>query len=142
MFILIVAITALSLFCIVKGIRLFNHYCQRRLGYCFFTAHGFWLAAIGINCIWWGLYFWATAPLRGLPPAGGLILMAFGLAAVARLIYENIQNVGLLYGAGGSSLQLVLFFPAALFVVPCLVVAMFFLIYGLYKGGSVWFVDS
>jgi hypothetical protein len=126
---------------VAKGLQLFNRRCRRRFGYSFFTSRGFWLAAIGINFLWWGYYFWVIAPLRHIPPTGGLILMTMGIAAAAFLIYGNIRNTDILHGIGGSSLQLVLFFPVALYGIPLLVIAMLFLLFATYKGAPAWFVD-
>lgn len=124
-----------------KGIQLFRRHCQQRFGYGFFTARGFWLSAIGINFLWWGYYFWATAPLRHTPPSGGLLLMAMGIAAAAWLTYQNVRDTDLPHGVGGSSLQLMLFFPVAVYGIPLLVIAMFFLLFASYKGAPAWFVD-
>jgi hypothetical protein len=129
------------LFGVAKGIQLFSRQCRHRFGYSFFTTRGFWLAAIAINFLWWGYYFWVTAALRHTPPSGGFILMAMGIAAVAWLIYENARDTDLLHGVGGSSLQLVLFFPVAVYGIPLLVIAMLFLLFATYKGAPAWFVD-
>jgi len=48
------------LFGVAKGIQLFTRHCRGRFGRSFFTARGFWLAAIAINSLWWGYYFWVT----------------------------------------------------------------------------------
>ena len=105
---------------IAKGIQLFSRHCQRQFGYSSFTARGFWLAAIGINLLWWGYVAWGTTFLHHELTAGGLILMAMGLAAVGWLIYENFRDTDLSYSAGGSALQLVLFFLVALYGAPLL----------------------
>jgi len=122
------------------GIRLFSRHCRQRFGYNFFTNRGFWLAAIAINFLWWGYYFWVTAPLRTLS-SGGFILIAMGIAVAAWLIYENVRDTDLLHGIGGASLQLVLFFPVALYGIPLLLIAMLFLLFATYKGAPAWFVD-
>jgi hypothetical protein len=124
-----------------KGIQLFCRHCRQRFGYSFFTVRGFWLSAIAINSLWWGYYFWATAPLRHTPPSGGLILMSVGIAAAAWLIYENVRNTDLLHGVGGSSLQVMLFFPVAVYGIPLFVITMLFLLFASYKGAPAWFVD-
>ena len=129
------------LFGFAFGIRLFSRHCRQRFGYNFFTARGFWLVAIAINFLWWGYYFWVTAPLHHTPPSGGLMLMAMGIAIVAWLIYENVRDTDLLHGIGGASLQLVLFFPVALYGIPLLLIAMLFLLFATYKGAPAWFVD-
>jgi hypothetical protein len=129
------------LFSVAKGIQLFHRHCQQRFGCSFFTARGFWLSTIGINFLWWGYYFWVTAPLRHTPPSGGLLLMAIGIGAAAWLIYENVRDTDLPHGVGGSSLQLMLFFPVALYGIPLLVIAMLFLLFASYKGAPAWFVD-
>jgi len=141
MSILNLAISLGILFGVAKGIQLFRRRCRHRFGYSFFTARGFWQAAISINFLWWGYYFWVAAPLRHAPPSGGLILVAIGIAAAAWLIYENVRDTDLLHGVGGSSLQLVLFFPVALYGIPLLAIAMLFLLFAMYKGAPAWFVD-
>ncbi|MFT4436007.1 hypothetical protein ACMX25_21790 [Caballeronia sp. 15715] len=141
MSILNLAISLGILFGVAKGIQLFTRHCRGRFGRSFFTVDRFWLAAIAINFLWWGYYFCVTAPLRHMPPSGGLTLMAIGVAVVAWLIYENVRDTDLLHGIGGSSLQLVLFFPVALYGIPLLLIAMLFLLFVTYKGAPAWFVD-
>jgi FtsH-binding integral membrane protein len=121
-----------------RGIQLFGRHCRQRFGRSVFTVRGFWLAIIAINLVWWGYYAWATAPLHQAPAFGGLILILVGVAAVARLIRENVRNTNVLYGVGGSLLQLVLFFPVALYGIPLLVIALIFLLFATYKGAPAW----
>jgi hypothetical protein len=127
---------------IAKGIQLFSRHCRRRFGYSFFTKRGFWLAAISINFLWWGFYAWGIAFLRHTPQSGGIVLMGMGLVAVAWLIYENIRDTDLPHGAGGSALQLALFFPLAIYGVPILLITVLFLLFATVKAGpAVWFAD-
>jgi hypothetical protein len=126
---------------VAKGIQLFNRHCLLRFGHTFFTMRGLWLAAIAINLIWWGLYFWAKATQQHTPTSDGLILIALGLAATAWLLYENIRDTDLLHGIGGSSLQLALFFPLAVCSFPLLLVAMVVIVVASYKGGPALFID-
>jgi hypothetical protein len=127
---------------IAKGIQLFSRHCRRRFGYRLFTKRGFWLAAIGINFLWWGFYAWGTAYLHHDPQSGGVVLMGMGLAAIAWLIYENIRDTDILHGTGGSALQLVLFFPLAIYGVPMLLISILFLLFLTAKAGpAVWFAD-
>ncbi|EDT04233.1 conserved hypothetical protein [Burkholderia ambifaria IOP40-10] len=126
---------------IAKGIQLFSRHCRHRFGHSFFTARGFWLAAIGINFLWWGFIAWGSGYLHHEPASGGLVLMGMGIAAVIWLIYENIRDTNFAYGAGGSALQLVLFFPVALYGIPLLAIAMLFLLFATFKAGPTWFLD-
>ncbi|SAL44982.1 hypothetical protein AWB64_04771 [Caballeronia sordidicola] len=126
---------------VAKGIQLFNRHCLRRFGHTFFTMRGFWLTAIAVNLIWWGLYFWAKAIQQHTPTSDGLILIALGLAPTAWLLYENIRDTDLLHGIGGSSLQLALFFPLAVASFPLLLVAMVVIVVASYKGGPALFID-
>ncbi|WP_322787400.1 hypothetical protein [Paraburkholderia xenovorans] len=80
---------------VAKGIQLFNRHCRRRFGHAFFTMRGFWLTAIAVNLIWWGLYFWAKAIQQHAPTSDGLILIALGLAATAWLLHENVRDTDL-----------------------------------------------
>jgi hypothetical protein len=125
----------------VRAIQLCGHQCRDRFGHSFFTARGFWLAAIAINFLWWGYYAWATAALHHAQPSGGLALMALGTAAAGWLIYENVRGTDAFYGVVGSTLQLVLFFPVALYGIPLLVIALIFLLFATYKGAPVWLID-
>jgi hypothetical protein len=136
------ALIAATVIAIAKGIQLFSRHCRRRFGHSFFTMRSFWITAIAINLIWWGLYFWAKATLHHAPLSDGLILIALGLAATAWLLYENIRDTDLLYGIGGSALQLALFFPLAVCSFPLLVVAMVVMVIASYKAGPAWFIDS
>lgn len=141
MSILNLAISLGILFGVAKGIQLCSRRCRQRFGYSLFTIRGFWLAAIAINFLWWGYYFWVTAPLRHAPSSGGFILMAMGIAVAAWLIYENVHDTDIPHGVSGASLQLVLFFPVAVYGIPLLVIAVIFLLFAIYKGAPAWFVD-
>ncbi|MDR8394845.1 MAG: hypothetical protein RXR20_32980 [Paraburkholderia sp.] len=127
---------------IAKGIQLFNRHCRRRFGHSFFTMRSFWITAITINLVWWGLYFWAQATLHHTPLSDGLILMALGLVAAAWLVYENVRDTDLLYGFGGSALQIALFFPLAVCSFAVLAVAMVVMVVASYKGAPAWLLDS
>jgi hypothetical protein len=102
----------------------------------------FWITAIAINLIWWGLYFWASTTLHHTPLSDGLILIALGLVATGWLLYENIRDTDPLYGIGGSALQLAVFFPLAVCSFPLLAVAMVVTVIASYKAGPAWFIDS
>lgn len=67
--------------------------------------------------------------------------MALGIAAAGWLIYENVRGTDALYGVVGSTLQLVLSFPVALYGIPLLVIALIFLLFATYKGAPVWLID-
>lgn len=129
------------LFGINCAIQTFGRQCRRRFGHSFFTARGFWLAAVGLNFLWWGYYAWATAPLHQTSAFSGLAIMAVGIAVVARLICENVRESDVLYGLGGSMLQLVVFFPVALYGIPLLTIAFIFLLFATYKGAPAWLID-
>ncbi|AOK02421.1 hypothetical protein [Burkholderia vietnamiensis] len=126
---------------IAKSIQLFDRHSRHRYGYSFFTARGFWLAAVGINLIWWGYVGWGFALLHHEPTRAGLVLIAMGLAAVIRLMYENIRNTALMYGVPGSVLQLVLFFPVAIYGIPLLAITFLFLLVATFKAGPAWLSD-
>jgi hypothetical protein len=89
-----------------------------------------------------GILFLVTAPLRYTPLSGGLVLMAIGIAAAAWLIHEHVRDTDLPHGIGGSSLQLALFFPIAIYGIPLLLIATLFLLFASYKGAPAWFVDQ
>ncbi|WP_341772447.1 hypothetical protein [Burkholderia anthina] len=126
---------------IAKSIQLFSRHSRHQYGYSFFTARGFWLAAVGINLTWWGYVGWGTALLHHESTWAGLALMAMGLATIIRLIYENVRNTAPIYGVPGSILQLVLFFPVAVYGIPLLAITFLFLLVVTFKAGPAWFTD-
>ncbi|QNB16163.1 hypothetical protein G5S35_31420 [Paraburkholderia tropica] len=127
---------------IAKGIQMFKRHCRQRFGYRLFAARGFWLAAIGINFLWWGFYVWGTAYLHHTPQSDGIVLIGMGLLAVAWLIFENIRDTDLTHGLAGSALQLVLFFPLAIYGVPMLLITVIFLLFATFKAGpAAWFAE-
>lgn len=126
---------------VAKGIQLFNRHCRRRFGHTFFTTRGFWIAAIAINLLWWGFYFWGTAYIHHTTMSDGIVLMLFGVAVVTWLLYENIRDTDLIHGIGGSTLQLVLFLPLALYSFPLLILGIVFILVASYKAGPALLID-
>lgn len=135
------AIVVGILLVVSKGIQQLSRHCRRKFGYSIFSVRGFWHAAIAINLLWWAYYAWATAALRHAPAYGGITLAALGVAAVTKLIHENVRETNGVYGVGVTSLQLMLFFPLALYGIPLLVIALFFLLFATYKGAPAWLID-
>ncbi|TAL93122.1 MAG: hypothetical protein EPN73_22355 [Paraburkholderia sp.] len=141
MVLLKLAIIVGILLVVAKGIQQLGRHCRRRFGYSIFSMRGFWLAAIAINLVWWGYYAWATAPLHHAPAHGGIVLAALGIAAVVKLIHDNVRETNVMYGIGGSLLQFVLFIPVALYGLPLLAIALLFLLFATYKGAPAWLID-
>lgn len=67
--------------------------------------------------------------------------MLFGVAVVTWLLYENIRDTDLIHGIGGSTLQLVLFLPLALYSFPLLILGMVFILVASYKAGPALLID-
>lgn len=139
--ILNLAIILGSISAIVTGTHFFNLRCRRRFGFSFFTTRGFWLSAIGINLLWWGYVAWGSALLHHESTLDAAVLMAMGLTTVAWLVYENVRDSNLPYGAAGSVLQLALFFPVALYGIPLLAIGLLFLLFATFKGAPAWLID-
>jgi hypothetical protein len=102
---------------------------------------GFWLSAIAINLLWWGFYFCGIAFVHHTTTSDGIILIVLGIVAIAWLLYENIRNTNLIHGIGGSTLQLVLFLPLALYSFPLLIMGMVFVLVASYKAGPALFME-
>ena len=130
-----------ALLAVARVVQLFARHCRRRFGYSIFRMRRFWLATIAVNLVWWGYYAWATAPLHHAPAYGGISLVALGIAAIVKLIHENVRETNVMYGIGGSLLQLVLFFPVAIYGLPLLAIALLFLLFATYKGAPAWLID-
>ncbi|MFM0180730.1 hypothetical protein PQR52_19800 [Paraburkholderia aspalathi] len=135
------AVIAGTLIGLVKCVQLFNRHCRHRFGHSFFTLRAFWLAALGINLVWLGLYSYANAVRDHVSINGGLIFFALGIAAIVWTAYENIRETDLAHGLVGSALQLTLFFPVALYSLPALLIAMAIVLFASFKAGPTWLID-
>lgn len=110
---------------VAKAIAWFNGRCDRRFGYTFFTLRAFCQESVGINFMWGGDYFLVAALRQHTPVSGALILFAIGIGFILWMIYENVRETGLLYGLGGSALQVTLFSTVALLFVPGVLIVLF-----------------
>jgi hypothetical protein len=109
---------------ILKGIKWFNSHCYRKFGHAFFTKRAFWQAAVAFNLMWGGAFWFVSAARQHGDTLNGLALIAIGFAIALWLVYENFRNTNLLYGIGGSALQMGVFASVALISIPLLVFIM------------------
>ncbi|CAB3780273.1 hypothetical protein [Paraburkholderia caffeinilytica] len=135
------AVTVGALIGLVKCIQLFSRHCRRRFGHRFFTLRAFWLAALAINLIWLGFYFYASGVRNHASINDGLVLVVLSIVLIVWMVYENIRETDLVHGLGGSALQLALFFPVALYTLPVLLIAMAIVLFASFKAGPAWLAD-
>lgn len=110
---------------VVKAIVWFNHRCDCRFGHTFFTLRAFCQAAVGVNFMWGGNYFFQVALRQHTPVSGALILFAAGIGFVLWMVYENVRLTGLIHGLAGSALQMMLFSTVAMLFVPGVLIVLF-----------------
>ncbi|MDN7179202.1 hypothetical protein M0D69_14530 [Caballeronia sp. SEWSISQ10-4 2] len=125
MLILKLVIVTSALVGILKGFNWFNNHCYRKFGHAFFTRQAFWRAAVGFNLMMFGAYWYDAAARQHGDTLNGLVLIAVGFAIAIWLVYLNFRNTNLLYGIGGSAIQMWLFWSLAWIGIPVLIVFMF-----------------
>jgi hypothetical protein len=134
-------VTVGALVGLVKCIQSFSRHCRRRFGHRFFTLRASWLAALAINLMWLGFYFYASSIRDHASINDGLVLVALSFVPIVWMVYENIRETNLVHGLGGSALQLALFFPVALYSLPLILIAMAIVLFASFKAGPAWLVD-
>lgn len=112
----VIALVAIVLW----GCLAFNAHCDRKFSFRFFTRASFALTAAAM-LLYGGHAWYASAAAAQGDILNGIILMALGGIAALGLVRYNVRRTSLLYGLGGSALQIGLY-------APLLYVGIFFLI--------------
>lgn len=87
----------------------FNQHCQKKFSYRFFNSASAFATALAIGLGYGGYNWRESAITQGGDPLNGLILMIFGVIVAAVLIYFNFKKTNVLYGVGGTVIQLIVF---------------------------------
>lgn len=104
----IVALVAMGI-----GVISFNEHCDKKFSYRFFTKISFIAAAASIWALMAGHAWYTSSVDSGGDTLNGIVIMGIGAIILLGLVYFNFRMTNLLYGLGGSALQLGLFIPLA-----------------------------
>ncbi|WP_144030192.1 hypothetical protein [Burkholderia sp. AU16741] len=113
---LIIAIAAIA--AIVFGVLKFNKHCLDKFGHAFFTKPAFYATAAALVLLIAGNYWRHSAEISHGDTLNGIALMALGAAVACWLVYVNIRRTDVIYGIGGSVVQLGLFSALAWVSLP------------------------
>ena len=108
----------------------FNNHCNRKFSYSFFTKISFFVTAASLVLVLAGNSWRESATHSNGDILNGIIIMAIGVLMTLGLIFFNFKKTNLLYGTGGTLLQLSLFGVLSIFgmalLIPAAVLAIFF----------------
>lgn len=85
----------------------FNQYCFDRFDHAFFSKIGFYIVTIATLLFYYGLK-WMQSLDKDIA-LNGIVLFVAGAVVSLFLIYRNIKDSNLMFGAFGSFLQLAIF---------------------------------
>ena len=104
----------------------FNVHCEENFNYKFFSMPSCIASAAATWLVWGGYEMYTAAAKSGGDIYNGIALVVIGLGLFCGLVFFNFKRTNLLYGVGGSVLQLSLFVPLA-YLSVYLIIAGFFL---------------
>jgi hypothetical protein len=109
-----------ALFLVLAIMATFDGHVQEKFGHRFFTKATF--IAIVVSCLMIaGGYHWHLAALKSHGDAlNGWVVLGIGAAILAGIAINNVMKTNLVYGVGGSLVQLPLFFAIGYFGMPLL----------------------
>ncbi|WP_322044111.1 hypothetical protein [Paraburkholderia sp. J67] len=114
------------IFGLYTGVKRFNILCNDKFGHVFFTKHAFIATIAALILILIGNWWRQSAAQSHGDVLNGIIIMALGLAIAGYMIVVNVRETDIVYGVGGSVVQLGAFFILAYLAIPLMIVAAFF----------------
>lgn len=121
---IILVIAAISSF--VFGLSRFNLHCSRKFGHMFFTKSMFYATATALAFIVAGCVWRQSAVETNGDQLNGVVLIVIGALIACAMIFGNIRQTNLLYGIGGSIVQLGIFSVLAYVSITVMIVVLFF----------------
>jgi len=106
----------------------FNQYCFDRFDHAFFSKIGFYIVTIATLLFYYGSK-WMQSLDKDIA-LNGIVLFVAGAVVSLFLIYRNIKDSNLIFGAFGSFLQLSIFGLIAYQSIPFLFIFLIFIIIG------------
>lgn len=125
MLVLKISLVIAILLAIVFGITSFNEHCRGRFGHAFFTKSAFSKTVSAFGLILIGSMWRASAAHDHGDTLNGLLLMGAGAGIILWLIYTNFKRTNVIYGIGGSALQIAVFTALAWIGIPILLAVLF-----------------
>lgn len=108
----------------VSGIKKFNDHCEWRFGHAFFTKQAFFRTAIALALIVVGNRWGGSSAQHHSNLINGLLLIALGIGIITVLAYQNVKQTNLLFGLGGTAIQIPIFWLLAWVSIPILFIVL------------------
>jgi hypothetical protein len=119
----------------------FNAHCSARFGHKFFTSGTLMWVLAALLLIFGGEFWYSSAAQNHGSILNGIVLIGLGATALIAMVWQNIRRTNLVYGVGGSAIQI----PALAFLaylgLPVLVIAVIAYIIFVSRATPVWVVN-
>ena len=99
----------------------FNEHCENKFDYCFFTMTSFLVVGASLIIMWLGNEWRLMSIQENGDIFNGILVMGIGGIIALFLVYRNFKKTNLVYGLGGSTVQLAVFGALAYFGVFVLI---------------------
>jgi hypothetical protein len=126
MLILKIILVVAAMSSLVFGLSRFNLHCSRKFGHMFFTKSMFYATATALAFIVAGCVWRQSAVETNGDQLNGVVLIVIGALIAIAMIVGNIRQTNLVYGIGGSIVQLGIFSVLAYVSITVMIVVLFF----------------
>jgi len=103
----------------------FNNHCKNKFDYRFFTMPSFLTVGASLIATSFGNEWRMNSIQTNGDILNGIVIMGIGVIVALFLVYLNLKNTNLIYGLGGSAVQLVVFGVLAYFGLLILMLGIF-----------------
>ena len=115
MLVLQIIIGLIVLTAIIWSFFAFNNHCENKFDYRFFTMPSFLTAGVSLISIFLGNEWRVNSIQENGDILNGIVIIGIGVIIALYLVYLNFKNTNLIYGLGGSAVQLAVFGVLAYF---------------------------
>jgi hypothetical protein len=119
----------------------FNQHCDQRFNHRFFTKGTFLLVAAAMVCLFAGNSWYLSALKSRQSTLNGIVLELVGIAILVGLAWLNIKRTNLVYGLGGTAIQIPLFAFLAYAGWPIFVIGVIGMFFFMMRSTPVWMIN-
>lgn len=129
------------IFALYISVSKFNNHCSGLFGHAFFTRNAFLVTVASLVFLIVGNMWRQSAAVHHGDVLNGTVVMLIGAGITFFMIYSNIKRTNLVYGIGGSVVQLGLFFALAYISIPFVIIGLFCYFFTLASAKPVYIVN-
>jgi len=127
---------------IIWGLFTFDNHCENKFDYRFFTTASFLIVGASLILILLGNGWRLNSIQQNGDILNGMLVMGVGGIISLFLVYLNFKSTNIIYGFGGSAVQVLMFGALAYFGAFILIIGLALTIFGSMGGQRVFVVNK